>query len=58
MLSEENGNRSVPRSGDELHVLSFSDMTTRKLVNNIHTILIVYSCFTLMGLGGVGWGLI
>ena len=38
MLSEQNGNWSVPQDSGELKVLSFSNVTARRLVSNIDQI--------------------
>ena len=35
MLSEQNGNWRVPQDSGELDVLSFSNVTARRLVSNI-----------------------
>ena len=38
MLSEKNGNWKVPQDRGELKVLSFSNVTARRLVSNIHQV--------------------
>ena len=38
MLSEKNGNWKVPQDSGELKVLSFSNVTARRLVSNIHQV--------------------
>ena len=38
MLSEQNGNWKVPQESNELKVLSFSNVTARRLISNISQI--------------------